>query len=436
MLKHTVSTHLCARARPHARLQEALRDPAVARVSILEDLRLAFAGWGQSGGDPWLTVRRDVVVAGAAAAGGAAGPGAGGGRPPSVDFDFLRSIVLIGANRSVTLRGLEVLHSYKDSSIAVSPFVGAANSTLILDDVIRRRPICSEPLHTLQRYEALPRPPGYPGQQTISFRNDYCSTDRCFPGPSLHYDDVAVAVATPANELTSAQLAGYTLVLRNVTRLCLSYVTPECVQQQGDDECLAQGLEDYIAALRSNESKQGPNGRGGAIAGAVAGSVGGALLVALAGLLLARRRRRRRREKRRANGPKWGSLQDSAGAVYDWVTHQVAGEEEQQGPLPDKVQLGVLLGTGAFGRRRPRLRCSRPLLLPCVAAAANGPTLVFGGGPREGGMDVAVKVLQHDQRSSAERIQNEAAAPLLPLRVHTYTFATGPNHFAMPRPRA
>jgi hypothetical protein len=78
--------------------------------------------------------------------------------------------------------------------------------------------------------------------------------------------------------------------------------------------------------------------------------VGGALLVALAGLLLARRRRRRRREKRRANGPKWGSLQDSAGAVYDCVTHQVAGEEEQQGPLPDKVQLGVLLGTGAFGR--------------------------------------------------------------------------------------
>jgi hypothetical protein len=128
---------------------------------------------------------------------------------------------------------------------------------------------------------SYPRAPGIPGPQRVTVIQDFCWLGSCFEGGNVHYVDFAMVVAPGMSEsLTylpgggfggpagrAAALAsgltpalrshclppsispafsprprppGYTLVLRNTTRMCASLVPDSCLQTHTRDQCLVE----------------------------------------------------------------------------------------------------------------------------------------------------------------------------------------------------
>lgn len=69
----------------------------------------------------------------------------------------------------------------------------------------------------------------------------------CWAG-SVHAVDVA-GVVTPGDVAdTSAYYAGYVITQTNATRVCLEYVSPDCVTSKGSDQCVTDAVNAMLAA--------------------------------------------------------------------------------------------------------------------------------------------------------------------------------------------
>jgi hypothetical protein len=106
-------------------------------------------------------------------------------------------------------------------------------------NVVRWRYVCSSAADAVKVHSSYPRAPRVPGKQRVAIRPNFCWRGRCFGRLTIHYDDFATAVAPGMSE-SAGYLPGYTLVLRNTTRLCDTLVPESCLRTASRDVCLTQ----------------------------------------------------------------------------------------------------------------------------------------------------------------------------------------------------
>ncbi|GBF97019.1 hypothetical protein Rsub_09492 [Raphidocelis subcapitata] len=344
--------------------EDALRNASVASVGLLGDVRVADAA--PAGGA--LRIDRPLLVT--------AAPGANASALPSLDFNFKGDRAVLGPNVTLTFRDVMLRNTRQTSGLGIDFFGGREGSAIRYERVPRWRPVCTAPRDALASGLSWPRPPEVPGTNSIELA-DVCVRGACYPN-SVVYRDFALHVRADSSE-SSEYLPGYTVLMLNASRLCASYIDPACAAAEPLDQCQLEATEAWLAAAG------GRGGGGSRRAAAVAGgaSAGVAALGAAAGFAawtLRRRRRRRAREDEEAGafGPYSSGdlLLSNKKGGWRIVARRAAPEPQQ-----DRIQLGVLVGAGSFGR-------------------------VYRGLWR--GRDVAVKVITHDGQTAA-RTANEAA---------------------------
>eukprot|EP00878_Enallax_costatus_P030827 GHUV01033623.1.p1 GENE.GHUV01033623.1~~GHUV01033623.1.p1 ORF type:complete len:468 (+),score=80.15 GHUV01033623.1:742-2145(+) len=359
-----------------------------------------------------------------------------------LELEFLEARVIIAANVTVQLKDMAVGRARKSSGQQLPFFAGEGQeSVLELHNVARLRTACANNSRDLAAalVEGFRTGPGEVGTgSNVAWVTSFKWRGQMYPD-ALHAEDVSTFVNPGDVTETRNFDAGYTLIQKNTTRVCLAYVDPACVSQRGVDACVIAMVDEILAA----ESGSGDRTR--SIAKVVAPVViAGVLLpAAVIGFLLYRRNRRRRSQQQLLpdtekglhaqqrqqqvallGGKKGPGVSGSAQSnkskrnnkEYDVGTDENDQDTDTRMPGPhggasgtlealavggaqggwqllachtspefkdatpnDRIKLGVLLGAGSFGR-------------------------VYKG--RWHNMDVAVKVLQHDSTTAAA-ISNE-----------------------------
>eukprot|EP00879_Flechtneria_rotunda_P006938 GHRR01007285.1.p1 GENE.GHRR01007285.1~~GHRR01007285.1.p1 ORF type:complete len:862 (+),score=270.91 GHRR01007285.1:709-3294(+) len=226
--------------------------------------------------------------------------------------------------------------------------VGSDNATVITENVIRVKGICQQPgQQNLASALTYPVLPGYPPNK-VAIVDGLCvpnihngQSQLCF-NEGLKINSLATA-ETQSNVEGSGFDEGYTLVQRNVTRVCQSYLDPDCLRQHYPDYCWAK-------AAVSVQDKPSTALSAGAIAGIVVAGV-----AALLGLLVCCWYRKNILHVCLA------AVEDPSGELQNQIHQHVSqdsyslgeynmlpGKAEAQ--IPQQIKLGVLLGTGSFGR--------------------------------------------------------------------------------------
>lgn len=99
-------------------------------------------------------------------------------------------------------------YNRRGAGLALDFFVGAANSTIIMDNVVRWRYVCTAAAEAVKAHQQYPRAPGVPGSQRVTNIDDYFWRGQRFPSDAVvHYDDFAITVV-PAMTDTSLYLPG------------------------------------------------------------------------------------------------------------------------------------------------------------------------------------------------------------------------------------
>jgi hypothetical protein len=118
----------------------------------------------------------------------------------------------------------------KANNFGIDFFTNSQGSTVMFDNVVVLETACSAaPADALASAVSQPALAGHPRNSAKLLPNTCIQLPdgrRCFEN-SLHFNSHA--------QQASAQEGGYTFVQRNTTRVCLSYVDPECLRANNDD---------------------------------------------------------------------------------------------------------------------------------------------------------------------------------------------------------
>lgn len=113
------------------------------------------------------------------------------------------------------------------------------------EDVVRMRIGCASDVQvTYDNLVTSVRPAAFPGKQVIAY-SDFFFHGTVYP-KSIHMIDFASFIG-PSDVGEFQMYAGYDLVHRNVTRVCLSYIPDECLLTNTPDVCLNQAIDAYLA---------------------------------------------------------------------------------------------------------------------------------------------------------------------------------------------
>ncbi|WIA08244.1 hypothetical protein OEZ85_007689 [Tetradesmus obliquus] len=317
-----------------------------ASVSLLEfqipEFTVVVAAWTYITQTAQLMLMRNFTISSSA-------------QPPTVfDFQYLERRVLLGDGATKVVFTIEniTLANVRKNSFGIDFVQNTRGSTVMLRNVVLVETVCTAaPAVAIAGAMAQPSLAGHPPNSVQIVPNTCVQLPegrRCF-ADSLHFSYYAARA--------KGHEAGHTFVKRNTTRVCLSYVDPECLRLSGNDMdyCWMQQAVKVQPWLQ-----QGPKQAAQLSPGAKAGIAvaAGVVTAAAAGALLWWCRRRRHTHKL----PTAEDSMKMAGLHYDVSTNsKQSGSTYSVGPpsvvsvprsssIAGGVQLGVLLGAGSFGR--------------------------------------------------------------------------------------
>eukprot|EP00775_Hariotina_reticulata_P006085 gene6085-6325_t len=368
-------------------------------------------------------------------------------------LEFREGGVLIPNSVRVTFKDIALSRARKTTGQGLPLFVGqGGGATMLMQNVVRLRLVCDPDVDavvtSLNKAAAAAGDRGLPAAAII----DYDFRGQLYK-ECLYAKNVSTIVTPGDNSDATLDFSGYLLTQVNVTRLCENYVDPACSASRGADACVVETVDRLLEAEAAAQHASGP-GLAAIVAPAI---VGGLLLLGVAAYLLWWRRRRcssrqphdlkqlplqllgghKQQGKQEDNdglppsqplqpqqlldcesrlimaGGGWAAVQPDAPELDDTgssepksvkesaMSRGTAGSIEKlavgdrgsgwtlaachtcpefsNATSSDRIKLGVLLGAGSFGR-------------------------VYKGTWH--GVDVAVKVLQHDSTTAAA-ISNE-----------------------------
>uniref|UniRef100_A0A383WBA4 Protein kinase domain-containing protein n=1 Tax=Tetradesmus obliquus TaxID=3088 RepID=A0A383WBA4_TETOB len=398
-------------------LVEALKDQTITTIVLTTDYDVGHEFDGNLSPRSPIPVNRNVTITGLP-----------GQAMPLWNLRFQRASVELCAGCAFTLDSIAIANERRGNGAAVDLFVGAQGSpgaVVATRHLFRLRPACTSTASTLELItKDQPRSKRFPLAQppqrqmldvvNASFRGvDYSNM--------LMLADYAYDVPLTYQEALGS-VGGYTLSVRNTTRLCAHILTGSCLLVKSPDAC----VNDLIDQLLAQEGQARQHSLLAPVVGAVVAAV--VVAAAVAGLLLWRRQRRRRAAAGQVPPGSKGSSDlekgtTSSGAEPGGEPGQVLAE-----PLLDtagwdvtgcsttpslallddtRITLGMMIGAGSFGR-------------------------VYKG--RWGGRDVAVKVIEHE---SASAVENEVQLMLSISHtnvVRAYHYITYTSKAAPPEP--
>uniref|UniRef100_A0A383VPR0 Protein kinase domain-containing protein n=1 Tax=Tetradesmus obliquus TaxID=3088 RepID=A0A383VPR0_TETOB len=317
-----------------------------ASVSLLEfqipEFTVVVAAWTYITQTAQLMLMRNFTVSSSA-------------QPPTVfDFQYLERRVLLGDGATEVVFTIEniTLANVRKNSFGIDFVQNTRGSSVMLRNVVLVETVCTAaPAVAIAGAMAQPSLAGHPPNSVQIVPNTCVQLPegrRCFED-SLHFSYYAARA--------KGHKDGYTFVKRNTTRVCLSYVDPECLRLSGNDMdyCwMQQALK--VQPWLQQGSKQAAQLSPGTKAGIAVAA--GVVAAAAAGVLLWWCRRRRHTHKL----PTAEDSMKMAGLQYDVSTNsKQSGSMYSCGPpsvvsiprsssITGGVQLGVLLGAGSFGR--------------------------------------------------------------------------------------
>ncbi|WIA36739.1 hypothetical protein OEZ86_008009 [Tetradesmus obliquus] len=273
-------------------------------------------------------------------------------------------------------------------------------------------------INSTQRSAAYPAPGGRQRAEAV----DATYKGRMF-SDMVHVTDISSDV--PLQLVTGGHyVGGYALYRRNATRLCDHVVPDECLRRETPEACISQLTEAVLGAgPAAAAAAGGSSSRAAAIAAPVA--VGGALLLASAtALLLWRRRRSKRLSAHLPLRPLHSSKDDddltlTSGPFAGTGTGQGTDPQRAAAAMPGLAAAAggggggaaAAAGSGVWELSWCRTAPSMEWAAQEDAGIELGPLLGAGSFARVfkakwAGLDVAVKVIQHDT-STAEAVANE-----------------------------
>ncbi|KIY95646.1 hypothetical protein MNEG_12316 [Monoraphidium neglectum] len=257
---------------------EALQDPKISEIVLLGDVVLDPRGSGER--DPILITRNVTITS---------PPGTPRSSLPALDFSFQQDEATIGVNVTVTFKSVMLKNMRKGSGLGMDFFGGLQGSTIVCIDVPRWRYMCAAADAALASANSYPRPSDLPGKNLVRLQNEYHRGT--WYNSSLHYVSFALHVMSDNSE-SDAWLPGYAMVLRNSTRICQTYISPECESVKSLDQCQVDGVDAWLAAMDDDTQDESWKQK---VAAGVASGVGAALVLAAGAFVWRRRRLRRRR---------------------------------------------------------------------------------------------------------------------------------------------
>ncbi|KAF8061383.1 roco8 [Scenedesmus sp. PABB004] len=363
-----------------ASLLAALQDPRVTRIVVDGDYDIGATGEFDKYVGHGLPVERNVTVTGAEGLG------------TVLDLAFVRSAVELCGTCHWVFDNITVANERRGTGGTVDFFLGQPGSTVLMNNVFRLRPACTTAAQSGAVVNQTKRSAYWPnpdGPQNLTYVNaSFRGTD--FPD-SLYLNDYSTDDPRRIQE-GRGPMGGYGVRNTNTTRLCRAHVDDACLLRKSSDACVNDLVDAVLAADAQGGGSGGGAGRGGvaAIAAGVAVGVAAVLAAAALGVLWARRRRRRRaREAAIAAALKLGShsnapdVEGAPGAKGWTLVSSLTTPLISAGPC-EPIEFGELLGAGSYGR-------------------------VYKA--RWAGLDVAVKVIEHDAAAS-EAVETEASLML------------------------
>lgn len=393
-------------------LSEALRDQAVDTIVVNTDYSIAFDPPGSLPGP--IKLQRNVTIRGRV----------GADVPVKLDLAYRHAGLVLCHTCRISIRDLTLRNARRGTGSALDFIVGddeVGEAAVLLQDVRRHRLACTPSSSLSDVLEGTPRskvlPPSPTGEQLFALKT--VTVQGVTYPDALHLidftEDLPLGHQEGRGQAQSAHWGGYALGARNVVYLCDNVVSESCMADKSPDACVNELIDRLLTSS--------PQGAGGPPLPAIVAPVMvvGALLATAALYMVYRRRRQR---QHRQDEEQQGKLQSfspfSPGATaggssvggLDSASEYCATSKSQGGrrsleiaTQPQGHQKGWLLvssATSAFVQQPVGSDCDVEFGA-FLGAGSYG--RVYRA--RWAGLDVAVKVIQHD-RSTLAAVEAEA----------------------------
>eukprot|EP00878_Enallax_costatus_P027605 GHUV01029739.1.p1 GENE.GHUV01029739.1~~GHUV01029739.1.p1 ORF type:complete len:319 (+),score=80.47 GHUV01029739.1:267-1223(+) len=225
-------------------LFESFTDPRVTEILVtLKNYKLSKEDWSAYSPESPYVLDRDLLIRSTLEPFG------------QLDFAFLLGKVRIASNITITFEQLALRNVKKLGGLGLDFFMGAPNSTIILEDVVRVKLVCNPIQDAVASAATFQSFPPWP-PNNVSIQPNTCTMNSnwqpvCYQD-SLYFEDFTTAV-TASDPEAGINYGGYVLHMHNTTRVCDNYITAQCMQQLGMDTCTAQLLDQLFNGTKSHK---------------------------------------------------------------------------------------------------------------------------------------------------------------------------------------
>eukprot|EP00877_Chromochloris_zofingiensis_P009687 jgi/Chrzof1/4972/Cz15g07010.t1 len=276
--------------------------------------------------------------------------------PPEhiLNYHYLQLKCVICPGCSVTYKRMYLAQVRNASGILLDFYMYSPGGVIAYEDSGVIRDACVPARMETSVAATIPRPPGFPGNQSATLKPSYCVRGTCFNN-TICYNDYAILSSTSPEQTVQG---GYSLVMHNFTKLCRQFVALSCVEQRGADPCVQQAIDDINGFHKSQ-----PAGSNTVVVMVVPAIIAGVSFVGFVTMAVWLWKRRHPRIPLVAGG-KDGSWKDEppnsaprgtpaqipdSSTGWQIMAYRTA-EHFERSSGTNSIQLGLLLGAGSYGR--------------------------------------------------------------------------------------